>query len=402
MHCIQTLAPDIYWVGGSDRRLERFENMFPLPGGVSYNSYLILDEKTVVMDTVDASISALYLENITHTLSGRGLDYLVVNHMEPDHCAAIDELLRRYPEMKIVGNRKTFQLIEQFYDFDCRKNYYEVKEGDELDTGRHTLKFYFAPMVHWPEVMFAYEKTEKILFSADAFGSFIASSGNLFIDQTDFEALYLDEYRRYYANIVGKYGAQVQSALKKLAGTDIQMICPLHGPIWRRDLSVILDLYDRWSRYEPEKKGVLLVYASMYGNTENVVNRVAHRLSQLGITDMRMYDVSKTHASFIIADAWKYSHIVLASPTYNMGLYYGMENLLREMAGLLLQNRKVSIIGNYSWACASVRVMKELVSGMKNMELVGEPFEIRSSMKPAQEPELEALTQEIFSSLSSC
>lgn len=402
MHCIQTLAPDIFWVGGSDRRLERFENMFPLPGGVSYNSYLILDEKTVVMDTVDTSISALYLENITHTLNGRGLDYLVVNHMEPDHCAAIDELVRRYPEMKIVGNSKTFQLIEQFYDFNCQDNYYEVKEGDELNTGRHTLKFYFAPMVHWPEVMFAYEKTEKILFSADAFGSFVASSGNLFIDQTDFEALYLDEYRRYYANIVGKYGAQVQSALKKLAGTDIQMICPLHGPLWRRDLSVILDLYDRWSRYEPEKKGVLLVYASMYGNTENVVNRVAHRLSQLGVTDMRMYDVSKTHASFIIADAWKYSHIVLASPTYNMGLYYGMENLLREMAGLLLQNRKVSIIGNYSWACASVRVMKELVSGMKNMELVGEPFEIRSSMKPAQEPALEALTQEIFSSLSAC
>ncbi|MDF2500490.1 MAG: beta-lactamase [Anaerosporomusa subterranea] len=399
MHCIQEITPQIFWVGGNDRRLERFENMFPLPNGVAYNSFVIMDEKTALMDTVDSAISALYLENLTHVLNGRKLDYLIVNHMEPDHCANIEELLRRYPEMKIVGNKNTFQFMEQFYSFAKKENYFEVREGDELSLGEHTLRFVFAPMVHWPEVMFTYEKKEKILFSADAFGSFGAISGNLFSDQTDFESVYLDEARRYYTNIVGKYGDQVQAVLKKAASLEIRMICPLHGPVWRKSLPYILDKYDHWSKYEPEKKGVVLIYGSMYGNTENVMNLIAGKLAEKGVEDMRMYDVSKTHPSYIIADAWKFSHIVLGAPTYNMGLYYGMEALLHEMAALRLRNRKVAVVGNHTWANMATKIMLCQLEKMCNMELIGTPFEIKSSMKAHQEAELNKLVEAIYASL---
>ncbi len=400
MHCVQEVTSQIFWVGGSDRRLERFENMFPLPNGVAYNSYVILDQKTALMDTVDSAISALFLENITHVLNGRQLDYLVINHVEPDHCANIEELVRRYPGVKIVGNKKTHQFIEQFYQCPLKNNFYAVEEGDELNLGRHTLKFYFAPMVHWPEVMLSYEGTEKILFSADAFGTFGAINGNLFSDQSDFENLYLEEARRYYANIVGKYGLQVQAALKKLSGAEIRMICPLHGPVWRSNLSYILDKYDHWSKYLPEKSGVVLAYGSMYGNTANVMNLLATKLSQKGVSDIRMYDVSKTHPSYIIADAWKYSHLVFGSPTYNMGLYFVMDALLRDMAGLQLQNRKVALIGNYTWApSAVIKAMRGLLESMKNMELIGEPLEINSAMKPEQEPALDELAGAIAASI---
>jgi flavorubredoxin len=401
LHSVQEVTSQIYWVGGNDRRLERFENMFPIPNGVAYNSYLITDEKTALMDTVDAAISTQFLENITHVLQGRPLDYLVIHHMEPDHCANIEELARRYPEVKIVGNKKTLQFISQFYQAPLRNNFFTVEEGDQINLGQHTLQFFFAPMVHWPEVMFTYEQTEGILFSADAFGTFGALSGNLFSDQTDFEAFFLEEARRYYANIVGKYGLQVQAALRKLNGVDIRIICPLHGPVWRSNLSYILDKYDHWSKYLPEKSGVVLVYASMYGNTANVMNLLATKLSQRGVSDMRMYDVSKTHPSYIIADAWKYSHLVFGSPTYNMGLYYLMEALLREMAGLQLQNRKVALIANYTWAPSiTVKAMRGLVEGMKNMELIAEPFEINSAMKAGQEPVLDQLADAIGSSVT--
>ena len=400
MHCVQNLTPSIYWVGGNDRRLERFENMFPLPNGVAYNSYIIMDEKTALLDTVDSAISALYLENIAHVLNGRTLDYLIINHMEPDHCANIEAIVQRYPEVKIVGNKKTFTFLEQYYTFDKRANYFEVKEGQEISLGEHTLRFYMAPMVHWPEVMMTYEVKEKVLFSADAFGSFGAFSGNLFSDEVDFEGHFLDEARRYYSNIVGKYGQQVQAVLKKLSGVEISIICPLHGPIWRKNLAYFLDKYDKWSRYEPEKKGVVLAYASMYGNTENVINILANKLAQKGVKDMRIYDVSKTHPSYIIADAWKYSNLVIGSPTYNMGLYYGMANLLHDMAGLQLQNRKVSIMGNYTWACMSVKIMNQLVGEMKNMELIGDILEIKSSLKAEQEPLVDKLAEDIVNSLS--
>jgi Uncharacterized flavoproteins len=302
--------------------------------------------------------------------------------------------------MRIVGNQKTFQMIRQFYDFEIESNLLEVKEKDLLDLGSRRLRFYFAPMVHWPEVMFTYEERDKILFTADAFGSFGAFSGNLFSDDTDFADVYLDESRRYYTNIVGRYGPQVQAILKKVSEIEIGMICPLHGPIWRKNIDFILNLYDLWSRYEPEKKGVVLIYASMYGNTENVVSVIADRLASKGIEDMRIYDISKTHASNIISDAFKYSHLVFASPTYNNGLYFGMEALLRDMAVLNLQRRKVAIVGNGSWAPAAHTVMEKLLHEMKEMELVAPPFVIRSSLKSSQMEELTALADTIFDSVS--
>ncbi len=399
MYCTRQIAPQIFWVGGNDRRLALFENMFPLPNGVAYNSYLIMDEKVALMDTVDSSITRQFFENIEHVLGGRSIDYLVVNHMEPDHCASIEELCRRFPGMKIVGNQKTFQMIRQFYAFDIENRILKVQETEALELGTHRLRFFFTPMVHWPEVMFTYEEHEGILFTADAFGSFGALPGNLFSDELDFEGAFLEEARRYYTNIVGKYGAQVQAALKKVSGVEIRMLCPLHGPVWRKNLDYILARYALWSRYEPEKRGVLLAYASMYGNTENAVAVIANRLAEKGVQDMRVYDVSKTHASYIIADAFKYSHHVLASPTYNAGLYFGMEALLRDMAALNLQRRKVALVGNGSWAPASHVVMQKLISEMKSMELLAPPFILHSSLKPAQEEELLALADTVSESV---
>ena len=399
MHCVQNVTENIYWIGGNDRRLERFENMFPIPKGVSYNSHLILDEKTMVMDTVDQAIRMQYLENIKYLLNGRDLDYLVVNHMEPDHCGNIEDLLKIYPNMKIVGNSKTFKFFEQFYNVSPSENYYEVKEGDVIDLGKHKIQFFNMPMVHWPEVMVAYEQTEKILFSADAFGTFGALNGNIFNDQVDFEGYYLSEARRYYTNIVGKYGAQVQIALKKLSGLDIKIIAPLHGPIWRANLDYLLDKYNKWSSYTPEKQGVVIVYGSMYGNTENAANCIANKLAQQGVTDIKVYDVSKTHPSYIIADAWKYSNLVIASPTYNGGLYLVMDALLHEMASLNFQNRKVSILGNYTWATGALASIKERLSKMKDIEIIGNPLDINSSIKDNQEAALDEMVQEIVKSL---
>ncbi|MDF2483846.1 MAG: putative flavoprotein [Herbinix sp.] len=400
MYCVQEITPKVFWVGGSDRRLALFENMFPLPNGVAYNSYLMMDDKTALIDTVDRSISDLYLENVTHVLGGRCLDYRVINHMEPDHCANIEEIARRYPDVKIIGNKKTFQFIEQFYTMDLKANYMEVKEGEELVLGSMTLRFYMAPMVHWPEVMVTYEISQGILFSADAFGSFGADAGNIFADELDEKDM--DEARRYYANIVGRYGTQVQALFKKLAGVEITMICALHGLIWRnQDVSFILDKYNKWSRYEPEKKGVVLVYASMYGNTENVMNALANKLAIRGVRDMKMYDVSKTHPSYIISDLWKYSHMVIGSPTYNMHLYFVMDALLKDISVLGLKDRKVSIIGNHSWASAAMKSMKEQFGAMNNMEIIGTPLDVRSTIKADQEQELDALADAICESIKS-
>ncbi|NLL00016.1 MAG: FprA family A-type flavoprotein [Clostridiales bacterium] len=394
------ISPNIYWVGGNDRRIERFENMFPLTNGVSYNSYLIMDEKTALLDTVDSAISAEYLENITQVLKGRDLDYLVINHMEPDHCANIEEILRRYPGVNVIGNAKTFQFFNQYYSMDMSENFLEVKEGHEISLGEHTLRFYMAPMVHWPEVMVTYETSKGILFSADAFGAFGALSGNIFADELEYDSYYLDEARRYYTNIVGRFGNQVQALFKKLEGLDINMICSLHGHIWRGDMiSFILDKYDKWSKYLPEKKGVVLAYASMYGNTENAVNALASKLAQRGVKDMRVYDVSKTHPSYIISDIFKYSNVVFASPTYNMQLYFPMDALIRELSVLNINNRKVSLIGNHTWASAALKQMTELVSNMKNMDIIGTPIDINSSLREDREHELDELADIIYQSL---
>ncbi|MFH5835803.1 FprA family A-type flavoprotein [Proteiniclasticum sp. C24MP] len=399
MYNVREISPQIYWIGGNDRRLEQFENLFPLTNGVSYNSWLILDEKTAIIDTVDDAVTDQYLENIEHLMQGRELDYLIINHMEPDHCGNIENLVRRYPDVKVVGNKKSFQLFDQFYNMDITENQMLVGEGDEISLGNHNLKIITAPMVHWPEVMMNYETTKGILFAADAFGTFGALTGNLFDDEVDYKNLYLDESRRYYANIVGKFGAQVQSVFRKISSFKINMICSLHGPIFRSDLNLILDLYDKWSKYEPEKEGVVIFYGSMYGNTANTADALANKLGQRGVKDIRVYDVSKTHPSYIISDVWKYSHLVAAAPTYNMGLYYPMDNLLHEMAALGVRNRKVAIIGNHSWASAAQKIMTERFSSMKNMEIIGENFDIKSRLKDEEEQKLDDLADVIAASV---
>jgi len=321
--------------------------------------------------------------------------------MEPDHCDSIDILCSRFPNMKIVGNAKTFQILRQFYNFDIEGRCHEVKENDTLCLGAHTLKFIFAPMVHWPEVMMTYDMTSKVLFAADAFGTFGALHGNLFADEVDFDGFYMDEARRYYTNIVGRYGPQVQQALAKVSGLDIDIICPLHGPVWRKNLPYFIGKYDRWSRYEPEKSGVVIAYASMYGNTENAAAVIAGRLSQRGVNDLRMYDVSKTHPSYIIADAFKYSHLVFASPTYNNGLYFGMHSLLHDMTVLNLRDRKVALVGNGSWAPVAHKVMEEMIGNMKDMALLAPPLVIHSSLKPCQMDEAMTLADAVADSVLS-
>lgn len=400
MYCTRKVAEDIYWIGGSDRRLALFENLFPIPRGVAYNSYLIMDEKTVVMDTADSSITRQFIENIAHVLNGRPLDYLVVNHMEPDHCANIEELLVRYPEMKIVGNVKTHNMIRQFYDADLEGRTVTVKEGDTLSFGKHTLHFFFAPMVHWPEVMVAWEETEKILFSADAFGSFGALNGNIFNDEVDFDRDWLADARRYYTNIVGKYGPQVQNALKKLSALESKMFCPLHGPIWRSDLGYLLDKYDKWSRYEPEDRAVVIVYASMYGNTENAVNVLAAELAEAGVKNIAMYDVSSTHVSELIAEVFRCSHLVLAAPTYNNGIYPAMLNFLHDMKALNVQNRTVALMENGSWAPSSGKQMRALLEEMKGMEILEPVLTVKSALKEEALDSVKEMADTIAKSLN--
>lgn len=395
MHCFRKVTDDLYWVGASDRRIELFENIFPLTKGVSYNSYLLLDEKTVLFDSADYAVGRQFLENVDAVLDGRSLDYLIVNHMEPDHCAMIDELVLRHPGLQIIGNAKTFPMIDQFFDFDLEGKKIVVKEGDTFSSGKHTLHFVMAPMVHWPEAMMTYDAEGKILFSADAFGTFGALNGNIFNDELDFDRDWLDEARRYYTNIVGKYGMQVQNVLKKAAGLDISMICPLHGPIWRTDLSYIIGKYDLWSKYEPEEKGVMIAYASMYGNTENMAEILAAMLAEAGVKKIRMHNISKTHVSELISDSFKYSHIVLAAPTYNNGIYPLMDNYLEDMKALALQNRTVAVLGNGTWAPQTTKLISAKVGEMKNMNLMEAAVTIKSSVKDAQMEELKTLSRQI-------
>ncbi len=399
MYCTRKVTESVHWVGASDRRLALFENLFPIPRGVSYNSYLIVDEKTALLDTADASVSAQFMENVLHVLDGRPLDYLVVNHMEPDHCANIAALALRFPEMQIVGNAKTFVFLNQFYDLDLTGRTVTVKEGDTLSLGSHTLRFVLAPMVHWPEVMVTYEEAEKLLFSADAFGSFGAINGNLFQDEIDFDRDWLDDARRYYTNIVGKYGPQVQAALKKLAGVDIAMICPLHGPVWRGDLGYLLGKYDLWSRYEPENKAVAIFYASMYGDTENAANVLAAALAERGVKKIAVYDVSVTHVSTLIAEAFRCSHLVFAAPTYNAGVYPAMANLLEDMKNLNLQNRTVGLMENGTWAPMAGKQMRAALEGMKRMRILEPAVTVKSALKADSRAAIGQLADAILADL---
>lgn len=395
MHSTRKVTDDLIYVGGSDRRLSRFENLFPIPKGVSYNSYVLLDEKTVLFDTADESISRQYIENVVHALNGRPLDYMIVQHMEPDHCAMIDDMLRRYPEAKMVCSAKAVGMFAQFYGTDVAARALVVKEGDKLSTGEHTLHFVMAPMVHWPEVMVTYDEKDKILFSADAFGTFGALAGNIFNDEITFDTTWMNDARRYYTNIVGKYGVQVQALLKKAASLDIEMICPLHGPIWRKDLGLLLEKYQKWSTYEPEDKTVMIAYATMYGNTENAANVLAGMLADKGVKNIAMYDVSETDVSELVAESFRCSHLVLAAPTYNSGIQPKMEAYLSDIKALNLQNRTVAVIDNGTWAATAGKQMIGTLEGMKNMTILENTISIKSALAENQLGALEALADEL-------
>lgn len=399
MHCAKKVTDDLYWIGGSDRRLALFENVYPIPRGVSYNSYVLLDEKTVLLDTVDASISGLFFENLEYVLNGRTLDYLIVNHMEPDHCAVIGDVVRRYPDVKLVCNAKTVPMLKQFFNFPVEDRTVIVKEMDTLCTGKHTFAFVMAPMVHWPEAMVSYDTVDKILFSADGFGTFGAINGNLFADEVNFERDWLDDARRYFINIVGKYGVQVQNLLKKAATLEIKMICPLHGPVWRENLGWFIEKYDIWSSYKPEDQAVMIAYASIYGNTENAAEILASKLADKGVKNIAMYDVSVTDPSVIVSESFRCSHLVFAAPSYNGGIFTKMETVLSELKAHSLQNRTVAIMENGTWAPVAGRQMREIFASMKNIELLEEGVTIRSAVKEAQEASLEALAEKIASSL---
>ena len=383
MFCVRNVTPDLYWVGGNDHRLALFENIHPLTKGVSYNSFLLLDEKTVLFDTVDWAVAREFIQNIQSVLNGRELDYMVINHMEPDHCSAIEDLLRIYPSCKIISTEKSFMFMRQFnYNVEGRE--IEVKEGDKFKFGKHEVQFIEAPMVHWPEAMVTFDLTDGVLFSADAFGSFIALDGKLFNDEVNFDRDWLDEARRYYTNIVGKYGQFVQALFKKVAPLlpKVKYICPLHGLVWRNNFDYILDKYQKWSTYVPEEKGVLIAYASMYGNTEYTAQALASKLCDRGVTNVHLYDVSNTDVSYLISDAFKLSHMVLASVTYNLGIYPKMLNFLHDMKALNVQNRKVAVIENGSWAPTSGQLIADFLDEeMKMMNIIDPAVTINSAIK---------------------
>ena len=399
MYCTRKVNEDITWVGGNDRSLAMFEGVYSIPDGVSYNSYLILDQQTILFDTVDKAVGKVFFENVAHTLNGRKLDYVVVQHMEPDHSATLMDLLCHYTETKIVCTKKTSEMIQQFFAQDVTDRSIIVKENDTLSTGRHEFQFIMAPMVHWPEVMFTYDRTDKVLFSADAFGTFNALNGALFADELDFYHTLIGEARRYYANIIGKYGPQVQSALKKVSALDVKTICPLHGPVHRRDFSAYIEKYLRWSSYEPEETAVMLAYASIYGNTENAAEILASRLRELGVK-VDMYDVSVVPMSEIVAACFRCSHLVFAATTYNAGIFITMEELIRDLVLHNIQNRTLAFIENGSWAPQSGKLMHETLAPLKDMIVLDQTVSLRSSLKETQMSEIDALAKAIADTMT--
>ncbi len=402
MYCVRNVTENLYWVGANDHRLHLFENIHPIPRGVSYNAYLLLDEKTVLFDTVDWSVCRQLLENVEHLLGERPLDYLVINHMEPDHGASIEEILLRWPNVKVISTEKSFLFMRQFgFQVDGHE-LIEVKEGDTFSFGKHNVTFVAAPMVHWPEAMVTFDTTNGALFSADAFGTFGALDGKLFADEVNFDRDWIDDARRYLTNIVGKYGPHIQLLLKK-AGTildQIKYICPLHGPVWRKELGYFIDKYDKWSRYEPEEKGVLIAYASMYGNTEAAAQALAAKLCEKGVTNVHVYDVSNTHVSYLVSESFRLSHIVLASVTYNLGIYPVMHDYLMHLKGLNLQNRTFAIVENGSWAPKSGDLMQKFVDEeLKNMTVINDRLSIASALHADKAAELESLANSIVESM---
>ena len=399
MHNTRKIQEDLIYVGANDRRLALFENHYPIPRGVSYNAYVVLDEKTVLLDTADAAVSDQFFENVEYALGGRPLDYIIVNHMEPDHCASLGRLLEVYPETTVICNSKTLTMIHQFFRTNIEDRVMIIKEGDTFSSGRHVFTFVMAPMVHWPEAMVTYDTTDKILFSADAFGTWGALNGNLYNDDVNFERDWLDDARRYYTNIVGKYGPQVQALLGKAAGLEISMICPLHGPVIRSDFGFFLDKYQKWSTYEPEDKAVMIAYGSIYGGTAAAADILANKLAERGVKNITVYDTSAAHSSYILADAFRCSHLVFASATYNNNIFSSMEHLLHELKAHNLSNRTVALIQNGTWGPNAGKQMREMLEGMKNMNILDGMVTIKSRLTEGQLSELDALADAIVASM---
>ena len=379
-----TISDAVKYIGVDDKTIDLFESQYVVPEGVSYNSYLILDEKVALMDTVDVRGMQEWEKNLTEALGGRKVDYLVIQHLEPDHAGSIGRLLELYPDVTLVGNAKTFAMLPQFFDIDPDVKKLTVAEGDTLSLGSHTLTFVMAPMVHWPEVMVSYESTEKILFSADGFGKFGA------LDAEDEEG-WVCEARRYYFNIVGKYGAPVQALLKKATNLDIQMICPLHGPILKEDLGYYIGLYDTWSSYKPENKGVLVAYASIHGNTAKVAEKFGEMLRERGVEKVVVSDLAREDMAEVIEDAFRYDRMVVAGASYDGGVFPCMQDFLHHLQSKAYQNRTVGIIENGSWGPTAGRTMKAILETMKNVTIVDPMVTIKSTMKDADIPALEAL-----------
>lgn len=392
MYCTRNVTEDIVWIGGNDRRLPLFEGVYSVPHGVSYNSYFIKDEKTVVFDTVDSAVGKVFFENIEMLLDGKAPDYLVIQHMEPDHSATLKEFLKTYPETTVVCNAKIQTMIKNFAELEPKLQL--VAENDTLCTGKHTFKFLMAPMVHWPEVMVTYDESSKVLFSADAFGTFGALNGAIFADEVDFARDYLDEARRYYTNIIGKYGMQVQMLLSKMEKLDIEMICPLHGFVWRKELYSYIEKYKLWSSYTPEEKAVMIAYASIYGNTANAAEIIACRLREAGVKTV-MFDVSVSPASDIVSASFKCSHLIFASVTHNAGIFVTMEEVLHDLKAHNIQNRKVALIQNGSWGPMSGKLMRDTLSECKNITIMDETITLTSSLRASQEEEIDALVKAI-------
>ena len=392
-----SIAEGIIRMGGDDRRSPIFEGEIPIPEGVSYNSYVILDEKTVLLDTCDESVSHGYMSSLEDALSGRDLDYFVISHMEPDHGAAIGDVIRNYPEATVVASGLAFEMLANFLGINPEKRLV-VEDGTVLELGKRSLTFISASMVHWPEVMMSYESKDGILFSADAFGTFGALDGAVFADQLDFDGKYMDEARRYYTNIVGKYGAQVRKVLDKSGSVEIKMICPLHGPIWRGGFGEFVGKYVKWSGYEPEEDGVVIGYASMYGNTADAADTLATMLRSKGVKVV-VHDLSRRHSSYLVSDAFRFSNIVLAAPTYNNGLHPAMSAAIENMESMTIRARKYSIIGNGSWAPRSHEFMCKRMEALKDMTMIGEPVVFKSSLKDEDREKLARLADEIAASI---
>lgn len=402
MHNTRKIKGDLIYVGGADARCKLFENMFKLSNGMSYNSYLLLDEKTVLFDTIDNSLTHLFIDNIKYALNGRKLDYLVIHHMEPDHCANIPQLVSMYPDIKIVGNKKTFQFIKQFYPDLENNELIEVKDKDTISFGKNTFEFLYAPMLHWPEVMTSYNVNEKYLLTADIFGSFGMLKGNIFSSEVDFEKNWIDEMRRYYINIVGKFGVQANAYFKKLADKEINMILPLHGLIIdnKEDINLIFEKYNLWTNYQPEKKGVVIFSATMYGNSELANQILATKLAEKGVKNIEFYDIANTDISVLVERAHANSHMVFTALSYYASVFPPMKAFVDKLVFSNYQNRKFAIISNETWASAALKEVQEKLLTAKNTSLIEPSVKILSSVNETTLKDLETLAENIVNSLN--